>query len=109
MPEALLPEINELRELGGQAPLDAEQFFDVALDAVPPEPAQPPAAPLAALAAKARPTYQKALVAWLRGLGSTLRRPVRGRRSHASGGPRQASSRGWVPGRGAPIAAPSSC
>jgi chemosensory pili system protein ChpA (sensor histidine kinase/response regulator) len=66
MIQALLPEINELRQLWGQKALGPEQFFDVALDVEPPAPTQPPAAPLAELAAKARPTYQKALVAWLR-------------------------------------------
>jgi chemosensory pili system protein ChpA (sensor histidine kinase/response regulator) len=66
LPQALLTEINELRQLGGAAPIGAETFFDVALDALPPAPAQPAASSLQALAAKARPTYQKALVTWLR-------------------------------------------
>ncbi len=66
LPQALLPELNELRELGGEPPLAPGTFFTVALDALPPAPEQAPSAPLQALAAKARPTYQKALVTWLR-------------------------------------------
>ncbi len=66
LPQALLPELNELRALCGEAPLGPESFFAIALDAAPPAPAQPAPAALPLLAAKARPTYEKALVAWLR-------------------------------------------
>jgi chemosensory pili system protein ChpA (sensor histidine kinase/response regulator) len=66
LPQALLPELNELRELGGEPPLDPGVFFTIDLEALPPAPEQAPSASPQALAAKARPTYQKALVTWLR-------------------------------------------
>ncbi|MDX1592914.1 MAG: Hpt domain-containing protein, partial [Gammaproteobacteria bacterium] len=69
LPQALLPEINELRRLAGKPPLGAETLVHIALDAEPPAPVEPPIASLGALAAKARPNYQRALVAWLKNSG----------------------------------------